>query len=75
MWLFLSCVYKRAKVRDKIQLIRNLLDKVNAMIIGGGMAYTFLKTLQGMKVCVCVRVCPCVCVCVRLIGLDWRVTV
>ena len=68
-------MYKRAKVRDKIQLIRNLLDKVNAVIIGGGMAFTFLKTLQGMKVCVCVRVCPCVCVCVRLIGLDWRVTV
>ena len=40
----------RAKVHDKIQLIRNLLDKVNSMIIGGGMAYTFLKTLQGMQV-------------------------
>merc|ERR1712039_419892 len=32
-----------AKVSDKIQLINNLLDKVNMMIIGGGMAYTFLK--------------------------------
>ena len=42
--------FHRAKVHDKIQLIRNLLDKVNSMIIGGGMAYTFLKTLQGMKV-------------------------
>lgn len=31
-----------AKVADKIQLIRNLLDKVDEMIIGGGMAYTFL---------------------------------
>ena len=40
----------RAKVHDKIQLIRNLLDKVDAMIIGGGMAYTFLKALQGMQV-------------------------
>jgi phosphoglycerate kinase len=39
-----------AKVHDKIQLIRNLLDKVDAMIIGGGMAYTFLKALQGMQV-------------------------
>lgn len=39
-----------AKVHDKIQLINNLLDKVNEMIIGGGMAYTFLKTLHGMKV-------------------------
>merc|ERR1711953_883774 len=32
-----------AKVSDKIQLIMNLLDKVNKIIIGGGMAYTFLK--------------------------------
>lgn len=39
-----------AKVHDKIQLIHNLLDKVDAMIIGGGMAYTFLKKLQGMSI-------------------------
>jgi len=39
-----------AKVHDKIQLIKNLLDKVDEMIIGGGMAYTFLKTLNGMKI-------------------------
>ncbi|XP_065886243.1 phosphoglycerate kinase-like isoform X2 [Dysidea avara] len=39
-----------AKVKDKIQLIENLLDKVDEMIIGGGMAYTFLKTLQGMEI-------------------------
>lgn len=39
-----------AKVADKIQLIENLLDKVDEMIIGGGMAYTFLKELKGMKV-------------------------
>jgi len=39
-----------AKVADKIQLIENLLDKVDAMIIGGGMAYTFLKTLDGMEI-------------------------
>jgi len=32
-----------AKVSDKIFVIRNLLDKVEALIIGGGMAYTFLK--------------------------------
>ncbi|KAH0502879.1 Phosphoglycerate kinase 1 [Microtus ochrogaster] len=32
-----------AKVTDKIQLINNMLDKVNEMIIGGGMAFTFLK--------------------------------
>ncbi len=32
-----------AKVSDKIGVIRNLLSKVNALVIGGGMAYTFLK--------------------------------
>jgi len=39
-----------AKVSDKIQLILNLLDKVDIMIIGGGMAYTFLKVNQGMTI-------------------------
>ena len=32
-----------AKVKDKIGVITNLLDKVDTLIIGGGMAYTFLK--------------------------------
>jgi len=39
-----------AKVSDKIQLIQNLLDKVNIMIIGGGMAFTFLKVLNGAEI-------------------------
>lgn len=39
-----------AKVADKIQLIENLLDKVNEMIIGGGMAFTFLKVLNNMQI-------------------------
>ena len=38
-----------AKVSDKIGVIRNLLDKVDTLIIGGGMAYTFLKA-QGEQV-------------------------
>ena len=32
-----------AKIEDKLPVINNLLDKVDALIIGGGMAYTFLK--------------------------------
>lgn len=39
-----------AKVADKIQLIENMLDKVNEMIIGGGMAFTFLKVLENMEI-------------------------
>jgi len=39
-----------AKVQDKIQLIENMLDKVNEMIVGGGMAFTFLKVLKGMEI-------------------------
>jgi phosphoglycerate kinase len=38
-----------AKVSDKIDVIRNLLSKVDALLIGGAMAYTFLKA-QGKQV-------------------------
>ena len=38
-----------AKVSSKISVINNLLDKVDTLIIGGGMAYTFLKA-QGAEV-------------------------
>ncbi len=38
-----------AKVSDKIGVIRNLLEKADTIIIGGGMAYTFLKA-QGCEV-------------------------
>ena len=36
-----------AKVSDKIGVINNLLDKVDTLIIGGGMSYTFQKALGG----------------------------
>lgn len=39
-----------AKVSDKIQLIDNLLTKVNSLIICGGMAFTFKKVLEDMKI-------------------------
>ena len=38
-----------AKVSDKIGVIRNLMGKVDALLIGGGMAYTFLKA-QGQEI-------------------------
>jgi phosphoglycerate kinase len=38
-----------AKVSDKIEIIENLLNKANHIIIGGGMAYTFLKA-QGKEI-------------------------
>ena len=38
-----------AKVSDKIGVIRNLLPRVNTLLIGGGMAYTFLKA-KGIEI-------------------------
>ena len=38
-----------AKVKDKIGVIENLLDKVDNLIIGGGLAYTFIKA-QGHEI-------------------------
>jgi len=38
-----------AKVSDKIGVIQNLLDKVTTLLIGGGMAYTFLKA-EGFQI-------------------------
>ncbi|XP_030383280.1 phosphoglycerate kinase-like [Scaptodrosophila lebanonensis] len=37
-------------VIEKIPLIKNLLNHVNAMILSGGMAFTFLKTLKCMEI-------------------------
>ncbi|CAL9735546.1 hypothetical protein MOSE0_H08570 [Monosporozyma servazzii] len=39
-----------AKVADKIQLIDNLLDKVDSIIIGGGMAFTFKKVMENAQI-------------------------
>ena len=39
-----------AKIADKIPLIRNLIDRADEIIIGGGMAYTFKKVLNGMEI-------------------------
>ena len=38
-----------AKIKDKIRLITNLLEKVDEMIIGGAMAFIFLKN-RGINV-------------------------
>ncbi len=42
-------IFGGAKVDDKINLINNVMDKADTIIIGGGMAYTFLQA-QGKKV-------------------------
>ncbi len=39
-----------AKIADKIPLITNLLEKADKIIIGGGMSYTFKKTIDGMAI-------------------------
>lgn len=39
-----------AKIADKIPLIKNLLDKADQIIIGGGMAFTFKKVVNGMEI-------------------------
>ena len=46
----LTVVMGGAKVKDKIQLIYNMLDIVDEMIIGGGMAFTFDKVINGSDI-------------------------
>jgi phosphoglycerate kinase len=43
----LTAIMGGAKVSDKIQVIENLLDRVDNLIIGGGMTYTFIKARGG----------------------------
>jgi len=45
-----TCILGGAKVSDKIKLIYNLIEKVDDIIIGGGMAFTFLKELENMEI-------------------------
>jgi len=43
----MTAIMGGAKVSDKIQVIENLLDRVDNLIIGGGMTYTFIKAMGG----------------------------
>lgn len=54
---------------DKIKLIENMLDKVDEMIIGGGMAFTFKKVVDGVKV-TCLMTCG-----VYSYAADWIIQV
>lgn len=50
----LTAILGGSKVSDKIGVIYNLIDKVDTLIIGGGMAYTFMKALGysiGTSIC------------------------
>lgn len=43
----ITCIIGGSKISSKITMINNLLDKINYLIIGGGMAYTFIKAQGG----------------------------
>ena len=45
----LACLIGGAKVSDKIEILQNMLTRVDTLLVGGGMAATFLKT-QGYEV-------------------------
>jgi phosphoglycerate kinase len=46
----LTARVRSGKVSDKIKLITNMLDKVDEMIIAGGMAFTFKKVCYGVDI-------------------------
>lgn len=43
----LTAIMGGAKISDKILIIENLLDRVDNLIVGGGMTYTFIKAMGG----------------------------
>lgn len=43
------CIFGGAKVSDKIGMIRNMLQRVDAVLVGGGLAATFLRT-RGLEI-------------------------
>ena len=43
----LTAIMGGAKISDKILIIENMLDRVDNLLIGGGMAYTFFKAMGG----------------------------
>ena len=46
----LTVILGGAKVHDKLPVINNLLDIANDIIIGGGMAFTFMKAIRKMEI-------------------------
>jgi len=44
------CIIGGSKVSDKIKVIKNMMGLVDKMIIGGGMAYTFKKVVENVKI-------------------------
>ena len=43
----LTAIIGGAKISSKIEVIKSLLNKVDNLIVGGGMAYTFVKSMGG----------------------------
>jgi phosphoglycerate kinase len=46
----LTAIVGGAKISDKILVIENLIDRADALIVCGGMAYTFMKECYGMEI-------------------------
>jgi len=46
----ITAIVGGAKIKDKVLVIENLIDRVDKLILCGGMAYTFLKVCHGMAI-------------------------